>query len=33
MSNLVLRTENIFRKIKKYIAKDKLYEADYIWGD
>ena len=34
MSNLVLRTENIFRKIKKEIAKDKLFyiEADYIWG-
>ena len=34
ISNLVLRTENIFRKIKKEIAKDKLFyiEADYIWG-
>ena len=34
MSNLDLRTENIFRKIKKEIAKDKLFyiEADYIWG-
>ena len=34
ISNLVLRTENIFRKIKKEIDKDKLFyiEADYIWG-
>ena len=34
ISNLVLRTENIFRKIKKEIDKNKLFyiEADYIWG-
>ena len=34
ISNLVLRTENTFKKIKKEINKNKLFyiEADYIWG-
>ena len=34
ISNLVLRTEPVFRYIKRNINKDKLFyiEADYIWG-